>query len=135
MSKTPKRSCPSQARCRRGAVGMMIVLFLTLLVGTFALTVTRQAYDERRSEHQRRGVAILDSAVKSVHESGPWETGTFDLPVDESANLLIRVEVLGKTDPSTSSGANSAGATRYRATMIRRDQPGLSILRVHPSSD
>ncbi|MCC9655119.1 hypothetical protein [Rhodopirellula halodulae] len=104
---------------REGSSALVMVLMLSLLVGTFALTVTNRAADERRAEWDRQQIAILESAIRSARPFSKDLPSPLRLPVDDEAKVWVEVKVINPGD------AND----QLQATLFRNEQPGLTIQR------
>lgn len=115
------RSRLYRCRTRRGgSVALMIVLVLTLLVGTFAASVSSRVTHERRSEQHRQIVAVLQSAIDSVAAS-QWDgEEEIRLPLDEDSWRWIVVEKVSQ----------AGAAAEYQATLYHQQKPGLFIRRL-----
>lgn len=114
-----------RAQDRLGAVGLILVLILALLVGTFAASLGRRAADERRNQYQQQKIAILHSAIDTIAASGLEGDVTIRLPLDQTSNSWVIVETVSQEDSS------SVGipVRQYQATLYRNNQPGLFIRR------
>ena len=64
-------SNPNQKRHRHGIVALMLIVVLTLLVGTFAISISNGALHEARRERQHAAVRLLESAIFTAEKSGP----------------------------------------------------------------
>lgn len=107
-------------RSLSGSAALMLVLVLAMLVGTFAVSVTRRASNERRSEIQHRAVDILESAIEAVAESDFSSQTKVRLPIDDESGRWVIVETVVETDATP----------KYRATLYHKNLPGISISRV-----
>ncbi|QDV44448.1 hypothetical protein Enr13x_43140 [Stieleria neptunia] len=105
---------------RTGSVGLMLVLMLALLVGTFAVSVARRASNERHHVLHHQSIMALQSAIEAVEQSGPDSDAKVRLPLDQDSNRWIMVESIG--GPETK--------RQYQATLYHNDQPSLSIQRL-----
>ncbi|TWT64819.1 hypothetical protein [Allorhodopirellula solitaria] len=113
----------NRTRCthhRRGAVALMLVLVLTLLVGTFAISLTSRANQQRRTERQHQAIAALESAIDAARRADLPGESSIRLPLGSEGDRWIIVE----TDSSPDEPSE-----RYRATQYHNDRPGLSISR------
>lgn len=114
-------ACPK----RTGSVLLMLVFALTILVGTFSLSLSGRAVQQRRAESHHQSMASLESAIDAVDQSSFSDKTKLRLPLDETGGRWIVVEVISQeSDPHR----------RYRATQFKNDHPGLSIERDMKSS-
>lgn len=111
--------CRCRVRSRDGAVGLMLVLILTLLVGTFALSVSRRASNERRNEYHHQTIAVLQSAIDAVAETDFGSDAKIRLPLDTVSKRWVIVEAVIQPNAKL----------YYQATLYHNDQSGLSIRR------
>nr|WP_236649289.1 hypothetical protein [Rhodopirellula sp. SM50] len=105
---------------RFGSIGLILVLILALLVGTFAVSMTRRASNERHHTLHHQSIMALESAIEAVEQSDPDSDSTLRLPLDQNSNRWILVESVGGPDTKR----------QYQATLYHNDQPGLSIQRL-----
>lgn len=113
---------PSYRPRRTGSVALMLVLVLTLAVGTFAASVARMASQDRNRELHHQSMVDLEAAVQAVVASdllADDDDSSISLPLDPTAGRRI---VVKRIDPSPN----------YQATLYQNDQPGLSIRRTFP---
>lgn len=104
---------------RQGSVALMLILVLTLLVGTFTISVTSRMSHERRSQWNHGSVALLESAIDCVVEVGIEEGQEVRLPVDEVSKRWIMVKMI-PTDEET---------LIYQATIYRNGEAGMFVRR------
>ncbi|WP_286177358.1 hypothetical protein [Stieleria mannarensis] len=112
------QACTPSRAARTGMIGWMVVLILALLVGTFAVTVTRRATNERNDQLHRQRVAILESAIDAFRQSEPEDGERVRLPLDDASRWVI-----------VESADGTSAKRQYQATMYRNDRPGISIRR------
>ncbi|MCS7469858.1 hypothetical protein NZK35_24670 [Stieleria sp. ICT_E10.1] len=105
---------------RFGSIGLMLVLMLALLVGTFAVSVARRASNERHHALHHQSIMALESAIEAVEQFNPTPDSKLRLPLDQNSNRWILVESVGGPDTKR----------QYQATLYHNDQPGLSIQRL-----
>lgn len=104
---------------RSGAVGLMLILVLVLVVGTFALSVGRHALHERQRERHHQAIATLQSAIDAVSIADVSDGVEVRLPITTSDDRWVVVTKIGETESQI----------RYLATLFHNGQPGLSISR------
>ncbi len=117
--RAPQFIRPAPAK-RTGAVALMLVLVLSMLVGTFAIALNSRAAQQRNAEYHEHSIVLLESAIDSVAQANLSEENNVRLPVDEAAGRWIEVELISEAGDEPS---------EYRATQYKDDQPGLSIQR------
>lgn len=119
--------CPSQvgnpAAVRDGSVLFILVLMLTLLIGTFVISLTRLTSGERRNEVHRQQIAVLESAIEAVQRFDSQDQTAIRLPIDEAADHWILVEA-----------SEGGSEVQYEATLLRKGTPGPSIVRAIPKT-
>lgn len=96
---------------RTGSIALMLVLVLTLLAGTFAVSITRSAAAERRAELDRQTIRILQSAIDAVIDANLSSETPIRLDVEEGKGTFILIEPI--SDPDTEQN--------LRATLYRND--------------
>lgn len=106
-------------RPRKGSAALMLVLILSLLVGTFAATVVRRAAAERSRDRERRSIALLESGIDAVQGFDLGESDSVELPVDEATGRMIKIQIVNRQDNDVF----------LRATLIQKGQPGIFIER------
>lgn len=107
---------------RTGSVALVLVLVLTLAVGTFAASVTRLASHERHLQSRQEMIATLEAAIDAVVESELFDDGTetrISLPLDP---ILGRRIVVQRVNSSS----------EIQATFFQNATPGLSLRRNIP---
>ncbi len=107
-------------RPRSGSIALILVLVLTLIVGSFAVSISSRGMHERRGEFQSQSVIVLESAIATVIASELTGDKKIRLPLDEATNRWIIVEISASNDQS-----------QYQATMFHNEKPGLSIRRIY----
>ncbi len=105
---------------RAGSIGLVLVLMLALLVGTFAVSLARRASNERLHTLHHHSIMALESAIEAVDRSDTDPDQKLRLPLDQSSNRWIMVESVDGPDTKR----------QYQATLYHNDQPGLSIQRL-----
>ena len=115
-----RTSFECRTRARTGSVALMLALILTLLVGTFAASVTRRASNEPRNELHHRSIAVLESAIDAVAESDLKIATNVRLPLDDASKRWVTINSVVTPDADT----------QYEATLYHHDRPGLSIRRI-----
>ena len=103
----------------KGSVALMLILVLTLLVGTFTASATSRMTHERQIQWHHRSVATLESAVDCAADFGITENKEIRLPIDDKTNQWVIVEV-----------RSAENQTRfYQATLFRDGKAGTFIRR------
>ncbi|QEF99091.1 hypothetical protein Mal15_31510 [Stieleria maiorica] len=115
---TARRAVAPQRPARTGMIGWMVVLILTLLVGTFAITVTRRATHERNDQLHRQRIMILESAIDALRQSEMDVGERIRLPLGDATRWVVVEAVDG-----------APIGRQYQATLYRNDRPGVSIRR------
>lgn len=105
---------------RGGSAALMLILILTLLVGSFATTMVQRVSDERRTALQHQSISMLESAIDSAERFELTKDDTIRLPVTEYPERWITIESITDSDSKTI----------YLATLSEDAQPGLSIRRL-----
>ncbi|TWU10691.1 hypothetical protein [Allorhodopirellula heiligendammensis] len=111
------------ARQQTGSVSLMLVLILALLVGTFAVSLSGRAAQQRRATQHHQTIAVLESAIDGVSRADFADDETLRLPIDENAGRWIEVRRMSESGDELH---------LYQATQFQDDRPGLSILRSTP---
>lgn len=120
MTKRMETSTTSPPRPRRRASATpLLVLALALMVGTFAISLTRLATDERRSEYQRQDTAVLRSALNTIRSMDQLGDTPLELPLDSENKGWVVIQTVESQQQTP----------LVQATLYRNGVPGLSIQR------
>lgn len=115
---TKSRSNHHQTQ-RKGSVALMLILVLTLLVGTFMISATSRISHERQIQWNEGSIATLESALDSVANSGLRDLEEIRLPLDNDSEQWVVVEVISLENKPPF----------YQATLYRDGEAGLFIRR------
>jgi len=110
-------------RKRSGSIALMLVLVLTLLFGTFVVSIVRLAAHQRRAELEHQSVTVLESAIDAAVDFDFTNEIRLQLPINGEQKTWVIVERV-----STSDSEN-----KLRATLYRNEKPTLTIDRERTS--
>ena len=118
------QSDPTAARrffrpTRAGWVALILVLVLSLLVGTFAVTVNRRAAAEQHREYERQKRSVLQAAIDAVAKIELESDAAIKLPLDNDNRRWV---IVGPAISET-------GTKHLQAVLYQNGQAGLSLAR------
>ncbi|MEM6468893.1 MAG: hypothetical protein AAF802_04940 [Planctomycetota bacterium] len=109
----------NRSKRRGGFATIALVVAISLVAGTFAITTVHHMARERRSAKNREIVRLLESAIDSMGSIEIDSENTLRLPVDPKRDEWVLIEQTG-----------SSAQLSVTATLMRRGKSISKIKRV-----